>query len=212
VDDTRSPGALTEDAALAREIEAALKVDPSPEFVARVRTRIAAEPAPSVWSFWRMVSVAAAAAVVIVLAVLTVQMRGTPSFDPFDPRDPRYEERSAGPAVRPTAEVRVAPTEPPRDRIPQVVARGQAKPASRTRSTTAQRTRPPQEPEVLVSAAEAAALRELLIGIRDGRVDLSLVPEPVSAARPLAFPTPVSFERIVFAPLTTAREREESRP
>ena len=37
------------DAALDREIDRALSVDPSAEFVARVRTRIANEPARAPW-------------------------------------------------------------------------------------------------------------------------------------------------------------------
>lgn len=37
------------DSQLDREIESALGVEPSPEFLARVRTRIAAEPGPSAW-------------------------------------------------------------------------------------------------------------------------------------------------------------------
>lgn len=53
--DGARPDALS-DAQLDRELEAALGVEPSPEFLARVRTRIAAEPEPS---RWRMAVVAA---------------------------------------------------------------------------------------------------------------------------------------------------------
>ena len=37
------------DSQLDRELDAALGIEPSPEFVARVRTRIASEPEPSRW-------------------------------------------------------------------------------------------------------------------------------------------------------------------
>ena len=47
MDGTR-PGALS-DAQLDRELDATLGVEPSPEFLARVRSRIAVEPEPSRW-------------------------------------------------------------------------------------------------------------------------------------------------------------------
>ena len=67
MDDHRSADPLT-DAALDRDLEAALAVDPSPELVARVRTRVQRERDAS-WSpmQWRMG--AAAAAIVVVVAV-----------------------------------------------------------------------------------------------------------------------------------------------
>jgi hypothetical protein len=48
MDGTR-PGEPLTDSALAREVESALGIEPSPEFLARVRTRIANEPEPSPW-------------------------------------------------------------------------------------------------------------------------------------------------------------------
>ena len=56
------------DEALDRELEAALQVEPSPEYVARIRTRLASEPASSPWFDWWWVAGAAAAAAVLVLA------------------------------------------------------------------------------------------------------------------------------------------------
>ena len=51
--DERRPDALT-DAALERQLEAALQVEPSPEFVSRVRTHIASDRQPGhVRSGWR---------------------------------------------------------------------------------------------------------------------------------------------------------------
>jgi len=55
--------------ALDRELTAALAVEPSPEFVARVRARIAQEPAPKFWRMPRMLMAGAAMAVVVVVAV-----------------------------------------------------------------------------------------------------------------------------------------------
>ena len=55
--------------ALDRELAAALAVDPSPEFTARVRARVAREPAPSVWRLPRLMLAAAALAVIVVAAL-----------------------------------------------------------------------------------------------------------------------------------------------
>jgi len=72
--------------ALDRELAHALAVDPSPEFVARVRARVANEPAPSSWRMPRLLMAAGAVAVVIV-AVAVV--------------GPRPQEPVAVHAVRP---------------------------------------------------------------------------------------------------------------
>jgi len=57
------------DTRLEREIESALAVDPSPEFVVRIRARVAAEPTPAMrWYSWRWVSVTAAIGVIAIAA------------------------------------------------------------------------------------------------------------------------------------------------
>src|SRR3954471_21843358 len=49
------------------EVRQALDVDPSPAFLARVRSRIDAEPAPSAWrASWRFVAAGAVAAGIVV--------------------------------------------------------------------------------------------------------------------------------------------------
>ena len=63
--------------ALDRELAAELSVDPSPEFVARVRERMATEPAPSSWRVPQMV-MAAAALTVIVIAISMSRVDQTP--------------------------------------------------------------------------------------------------------------------------------------
>jgi hypothetical protein len=63
--------------ALDREVSQALAVDPSPEFVARIRQRVASGPAPAVWrvSWTAYAGAFAAAAAAMVLVVVS---RGTP--------------------------------------------------------------------------------------------------------------------------------------
>ncbi|HKE88245.1 MAG TPA: hypothetical protein VKB50_31025 [Vicinamibacterales bacterium] len=60
---------MLKDAALEREIESALAVDPSPEFIVRIRARVAAEPTPTMrWYSWRLVSVTTAIGAVAIAA------------------------------------------------------------------------------------------------------------------------------------------------
>jgi hypothetical protein len=56
-----------------RELAAALAVDPSPEFLARVRMRIAAEPEPPAWRVSWLVAVAGACAVTAAVGAAAVQ-------------------------------------------------------------------------------------------------------------------------------------------
>jgi len=53
------------DPSLDREIESLLTVEPSPEFVARVRARVADEPEPGRWRTAWLFALAGAVAVVI---------------------------------------------------------------------------------------------------------------------------------------------------
>ncbi len=57
------------DAALDREIESLLGAEPSPEFLARVRTRVAEEPAPGGWRASWLFAMAGAVVVAIVAAI-----------------------------------------------------------------------------------------------------------------------------------------------
>jgi hypothetical protein len=56
---------------LDRELASLLSVEPSPEFRARVRTRIAGEPSPRSWYLqWRVVACGVVAAAVVIAAVV----------------------------------------------------------------------------------------------------------------------------------------------
>ena len=83
------------DAALEREIERALAVDPSPEFLERVRTRIAEEPSPVSrgfgWLFAGVATVAAAATVLLAMRLVV------PTHQPASA--PLLASRSIGPAI-----------------------------------------------------------------------------------------------------------------
>jgi hypothetical protein len=180
VDNRRSDSQVT-DAMLEREIERALAVDPSPEFLARVRSGIASEPAAPAWRFsWTLL--AAASAVVVVIAAVVILRQ--PEVERGRPRE------SAPIPARPigAAFVSLAPVGPSRvlDVSPQRFP--PARPGVlRTTST---------EPDVLIARGEAAALRRLMRGIRRGIVDPSTLddgPREIQAIQPLG--------EIVFAPL-----------
>jgi hypothetical protein len=129
-----------------RAIADALDVEPSPEFAARVRQRIASAPAPaSFWSGWRLAAAAAAVVAAIGIAMLSsrapapapVQASRTPSVAP-----PRAVD--VGPSPAPVTTAGSVPTPARRPRVPPQVARVTA------------------EPEVLVPREEIEMYRRLI--------------------------------------------------
>jgi hypothetical protein len=85
------------DAELDRELAAALAVEPSAAFLARVRMRIAAEPAPPAWRLSGMFAVAGACVVAIALAVTAAQVYQTsraPRPDPLPARSRSFADLS----------------------------------------------------------------------------------------------------------------------
>jgi hypothetical protein len=168
--DAERPDEIT-DAALDRELQAMLGVDPSPEFVARARTRIADELSPSrpSVSAWTLAASFVSVAAIVVVAV--VVSRDTGGSAPSQP--PALDSTSATPS---------AWTLP--DRKGRALGQYERAGARVTRVASQQTalravTRQQQvEPEVLVDPREAAALRALIFGTRQGRIDLT----PVLAA------------------------------
>ena len=166
------------DEALEREIEAALGVDPSPEFLPRVRARIASEPVRDSWMWstsWRVGAVAVVSAVALI-GVWT--LRGPASVPA-----PR-QVRSAPPVE--TARPSIEPASPEPVRAPVV-------------RTVSPAQRPPvvAQPEVLISQEEAAAWNRLFAAIGSRRIETSALPDLQSALKP---PNPI--EEIVVEPIT----------
>ena len=122
-----------------QELRAALNVEPSPGFVARVRTRIAHQPQPSGWRIWWLAAPAAAAAVVM-LAALFVSRPATV----VDSEGARLLESRT---------------------LPAVVAPNIATPKLQVNEpATPQVARAKPESEVVIDRAEANALRRLVFG------------------------------------------------
>jgi hypothetical protein len=185
MDDYGSIDALT-DAALDRDLEAALAVDPSPEFAARVRTRVQGERDAS-WSPWRWGVAAAAGAVVVIVAVVVGTSR--PNRLSQIARDaPVAQNVSAARGVSPELNAPVAQDLGP--------AQKRAAPARRNASRN--------EPEVIISAGEARALRRLFADVRKGLIDLSSLQEGPPATAALQPPGEIAFPPITFEPIATA--------
>jgi hypothetical protein len=165
------------------EIRGALDVDPSPEFLARVRTRLATEPAPSAWRWsWTIVAAGALAAAAIMAIVLT------PAREKATPATQTAEAGPKGPALR--------ETEPARS--PAVRKPGPSLLERRPRPSGPGEAIASRQPEILLDAAETRALRALIAGVRDGRVD-------ITAAQNSRAPAPTDLEPItdiVIAPLS----------
>jgi hypothetical protein len=95
--------------ALDRELSELLAVEPSPEFAARVRTRIEQQPAASfAWRWWLGAAVVGAAAIAIAVAA---GARRTPVVQPAVPV---HQDVRLPPIVRPDPPVMPPPDDSPR--------------------------------------------------------------------------------------------------
>jgi hypothetical protein len=172
------------DSGLDRELARALNVDPSPEFLARVRMRVASEPAPSTWRRRWMVLAGAAAAVVLMAVVMTLW----PGADRVSPQQAALPdattapERQAAPASPSGVSVEPAsrPT-PPSVPVRAQVARVTGTPTATAPAVPVAAQSPrelPPFPEVVISADEVRAYQRLL-----GIVDQQRLPPTPPPAR-----------------------------
>jgi hypothetical protein len=163
-----------------RQIQQALGVDPSPEFLARVRQRIADEPSPrsavgfAVWTTAAF-GVIALAAAVVTLSVVRSQPRAVPG---------------AGHAMILTSRQLAAGV------AAVVVPAPPARHAVAARPVRAPLAIGPSAPKVLISAAESRAIRSLIAGVRDGRIDPRSLPVDPPPASDIIIPP------IVIAPIS----------
>lgn len=146
---------------LDREIEDLLAVDPSPEFVAKVRQRVAVEPAPRLWWFsWRLATAGAGLAALATAALLW------PDSRPAPPATVPPVARHAGP-VAVASEPDAAPAPAPSH--PRTLAR-----SNRLAS-----------PVVLIQQKDAEAMNLLIARVREGAMpDMTEVLAAVDATGP----------------------------
>jgi len=194
------------DQAIDRALREALDVSPSPDFVARVRMRVAYEPVPrslwSRWTVWTPVAAGALVAAAIVVAIVVGSLDrvrhepdGTTSANAPAATDvplPVPRVREATPDATDVAPLRLAP-------LP--VASGRSPTAASHVASGFSRTA--RGPDVLVPPGELAAMRRLLTSVRDRRIDLMPVlgqaPDAGADLRPspdIAIP-PITVEPLV---------------
>jgi len=152
------------DAVLDRELRSLLAAEPSPDFVARTRARIAEAPAPSWWQWSWAFAAVAALFVTAVAAALFARFGAAPISVPAE--TPLLAARTiveaSGALAVPFAPRRLARSVGSRSDV--------GSGFGRTVSTAL------TDPEVLIDPREARALRRLLNGIREHRIDPSIVP------------------------------------
>jgi hypothetical protein len=204
---------------LDREIREALAVNPSPEFVARVRTRIASEPARRTsWLSWQSAAVVAIAAV-IAIAVVVSRPRKLAPVVPAD-RTPLQAR-----TVAPFSQIVFVASDLSRTRF--AVASGFGRTMTRSAKAFALQRREiarsagalltvrlkPDATEVLLDPAETRALQRLIAGTRDGTIDLSASLQATTpAAMDLAPLSEIVIPFLTIDPITPQPGEEGVRP
>ena len=158
--------AALSDSQLDRDIESAVCIEPSAEFLARVRTRIAAEPEPSAWrlSFGPMWGVAIAG---IVLALIVPQML-RPQPNGSGVVQSNQETGDAPPPV--TARAQVSPVVP---RVSAHVRRAPHRAVVVESATEGLSSRGPRfEDLVLIAPGDQEAFDRLLAVVNDQTIEL----------------------------------------
>jgi hypothetical protein len=158
-----------------RELTSALSIEPSPEFRARVRVRIAERPRP--WFPQRYMAVVGGAALFVAIAMAVgLSVRDNVSKASL----PALEPRS-----RPAVTVIVPPTSLP---VPGSVS-AVGRPGLRVRV---------REPEVLIAPNEARGLRRLQAIVEEGRIAFVFLTDDARD------PAPEAIREIVVAPIVIA--------
>jgi hypothetical protein len=184
------------------EIRQALDVDPSPEFLARVRRRIASEPVCSEWRWPWTLAVAGAMAAVMLTALIVSKRPDAPSSTAAPVTKP-FSAANNDAALRPSSAEQRAPALEP--------AISEVKRRNRSRGAIDRRLRLSLGTagwEVLVDPREAAALRAFALRVRDGRTDLTAIlrTTPTVEQEPLL---DLNIDPIVVEPLRADAGKKE---
>jgi hypothetical protein len=188
------------DDSLDREIESLLAVEPSPEFVARVRTRVAAEPEPGGWRVsWMLASAAAIAAVVVaVIAWPKPEVASSPE------RQVAQSPRSAAAVETSSPRASFTPPEPQRQQ-----------PSSTRVAAVARldRAKDIDLPEIVIADNEVKAYTALVASIRQHRFGAA-VPEETNPDTPLEIKELPPVEPLEIEPIVklAARHAEGELP
>jgi hypothetical protein len=191
--------ALT-DSSLDREIASMLAVEPSPEFLARVRARVAEEPEPNTWRWSWVVATAGAVAVAIVTVIVWPSPESVPASDAAVP-SPRVAEAVETIAPPPSS---IAPS-PRRAQPPTASARRLAAAPDRGIDIDL--------PEVVIAENEVKTFASLVASIRQSRF-AAAVPEVPNPDTPLEIKELPSVELLEIEPIVrvAALQPEGERP
>jgi hypothetical protein len=168
------------------DLERLLSIEPSPEFAAKIRARIAAEPPVRSWNWRRLlVPVAAAAAVVVVLA-LSSRNWSVPS--PEQPSTTSQQSDIVLKVEKPNETAAIVPVAPAPD----------IRPTVRRASASPQR-----EPEIIIDPAITDAIRRLAVAARNTTLDGSKgqsIAAPDSASETLPIAEELNVPELVLKP------------
>jgi hypothetical protein len=164
-----------DDLDLDRELHAVLSAAPSPEFVARVRTKIAESPRPSITMGWLKPAAAITCATLVVLAVSLPRedARREPSPAEITSSTPQEMPVTAGLRPSPT---NIQPSTPDNG---VGVVRSVVVPTLRSATSPKPSAEPPL-PEVIIAAEDVEAFRQFVSSARDVRFVASFDETPVS--------------------------------
>jgi len=198
------------DDALAREIAAALNVEPAPAFAARVRQRIAGEAIPARWRVsWSAGAAASLALAGVAAMIFWIDMSGPRTGvtrqDQPSPQSASIESRVLAPASELQSDGRsraMAPNGEPAGKS-FAVHRASVDSSVVQRSSLVPGSSAVSEPEILIDVREANALRALFAGASLGTVDLiPLASAAAKAAYELTPPAEIVIAPLVNEPLT----------
>jgi hypothetical protein len=185
------PTALT-DASLDREIESLVAAEPSPEFLARVRARVAEEPEPRMFRASWLFAMAGAVTAVVVALIAWPAVESIPRSDvAVDP--PRVAE-----SVQPAAPTTSAPEVPAASR--------RSTPARAVAAATAGgRSIDIDLPDVVIAENEVKTFAWLMASVRQSRFDAVVPvapdPDPPLEIKELPALSPVIVEPLEIEPI-----------
>lgn len=192
------------DAALDREVASLLAVEPSPEFLAGVRARVAREPEPAAWRWSWLVATAGTVAMVIVAVMVWPTRESAPPNSAHEPSPQiagaveSVTPRASSPALEPR---RPEPRRTPRTAGAVTVA------ASQDRGIDI------DLPEVVIAENEVRTFASLVTSIRQSRFDVA-VPVAPNPDTPLEIKELPSVELLEIEPIVrvAALQPEGERP
>jgi hypothetical protein len=210
--------------AIEREIAQALAVEPSPEFVARVRMRIASEPPPRrVWATWMPVMAGATAVAAAVAIAIVAPWRGSPvRLKPDTITDVRLKPDTTEKIVAsatstvPSATSTAVASGFSRTKTLQAEAQVRLKPDPTEKIVASGFSRTVTEPEVLVPQAEIDMYRRLIARARaSSPAALVEAPPEIVASEIVADvqpPPELTIEPIKIDPITPQSSGEGVHP